>query len=71
MNKCRKISFYISSAGVSGDPYKLLYGVDHELEFKCCELFNENSIWSLKRAKKKIIKKIKALEPEYIYRDVA
>lgn len=63
---CKKIDFYISCAGVAGDPYKLLCGVDTDTGRRYCELFNENSIWSLKRTKKKILKKIKALESEFI-----
>lgn len=62
----RKIEFYISGAGLSGDSMKLLCGTDTETGMVYLEMFDENWIWSLKKAKKKIIKKIKALEPEYI-----
>ena len=56
-----KINFYISSAGVSGDSDKLLVAMDSNGN-RYCHLFNHNSNFSLWRAKKKLIKRIKLME---------
>jgi len=56
-----KINFYISSAGVSGDPDKLLVAMTSNGN-RYCRSFNHNSNFSLWRAKKKLIKRIKLLE---------
>lgn len=54
------IKFYISCAGVAGDPNKLLVAVDPSGNIYY-HMFNDNSNISLWLAKRRLIKRIKLL----------
>lgn len=61
------INFYVSSAGIAGDSYKLLVGIKDGI--KMSEGFTNFGIfktWNLKRAKKRLIKKFNLLETSRI-----
>ncbi len=60
------IQFYVSSAGLAGDSFKLLVGVQNDI--KLVEGFIEGffGTWNFKRAKKRLIKKFKILEASHI-----
>lgn len=53
-----KLKFYISSAGVAGDPYKLLVACDENGDKLGNILFKDDSLLSLRWNKRKLMKKI-------------
>lgn len=55
-----KVKFHISTAGEAGNPHKLLVGTAEDKKLESA-LFTEGSLWSLKRAKRKILKKFEIL----------
>ena len=57
------VDFRISDFNIAGDSQRLLVGEISGTDKKFYELFKDRSIWSLKRAKKRIIKKIIVLKP--------
>lgn len=50
-----KVKFHISTAGEAGDPHKLLVGTAEDKRWEGA-IFKNGSLWSLRRAKKKILK---------------
>lgn len=50
------VKTYISSAGVAGDPHKLLVMIFKNKKYY--RLFRSGSIWSLRRCRKKLLKEI-------------
>jgi len=54
-----KVSFHISTAGIAGDPHKLLIAETGSRTER--EMFNSNSLWSLRRAKRRLMKRLEIL----------
>jgi hypothetical protein len=68
---CR-VQFYFSSAGIAGDPHKLLVAIDVNSGSKIMKSFNRSSpfiIFRLRRLRKKMLKEFEILcgsKPEVI-----